>query len=222
MFLCIDTSTASSGIALVNQDRDFGYLPMDTHNVSDSILENINELMNKSKTRLSDLTGIFVIKGPGSFTGLRVGIAVANQFAHQLKIPIVGLRTDEWYSCRTGEKDFIYLQTMNRDEVYMVGFGRFKRKYPQSIISISECYLELERICNGLQRKSQYPIKWVGELSDAHREELSQFTEITKLRSPSEAWCRAVKEIFNQNYKKYNLIEPFYGKEPTITKGKIK
>lgn len=198
-------------------------MPMTTHNVSDGILQNIDKLLKKSKTKLSDLKGIFVIKGPGSFTGLRVGIAVANQFAHQPKIPIIGLRTDEWYKYRTDEKDFVYLQTMNRDEVYVVAYGDAEGPFS-----------ELERICNGLQRtniisiaelqhlqrKSNSPIKWAGELSDAHHEKLSGFAEITNLRSPDGAWQKAAEEMFNQNYKKYNLIEPYYGKEPTITKGK--
>ena len=216
MYLCIDTSTTSSGISLVSKSEVLGYVPLAQMNSSDNIIENIDELLKQSQVEVSSLKGVMVIKGPGSFTGLRVGIAVANQFAHQLKIPIIGLRTDEWYEYRTDEKDFVYLQTMNRDQVYMVGFGKFKNKYPQSIISVSECHheFELERISGGLQ------IQWIGQLNDVHLEQLSELHEITDIRSADEAWQKAIILFDKSEYIQYNLIQPFYGKDPMITKSK--
>ena len=213
MFLCIDTATEQSGISLVTSEKSFGYLKLDSRHASDDILQNIDELLRKSDVELADLKGVFVVKGPGSFTGLRVGISVANQFAHQLKILIIGVQTDEWYGKRTDESDFIYLQTMNRDQVFMVGFGKYKRDFVQSIISVSECHYELS---------SQLGIKWLGQLNDKHGELMAEIDEITDLFSPDETWKRVVSDYPLQEKKKYDLIEPFYGKEPTITKSKRK
>ena len=190
-----------------------GYLKLDSIHASDQILEKIDQLIKKTDIQLADLKGIMVIKGPGSFTGLRVGIAVANQFAHQLKIPIIGLRTEEWYQYRTDEKDFIYLQTMNRDQVYMVGFGKYERDYPQGIIPISECHYELASV-NGM--------KWMGQVSDEHRQQLSDIKEVTNCRLADETWLRVIRNTPLTPQKTYELIEPFYGKEPTITKSKRK
>ena len=212
MILCIDTVTADSGVALVESSRSFGYLKLNSVHASDQILEKIDQLIQKANIQLSELKGVFIIKGAGSFTGLRVGIAVANQFAHQLKIPIIGLRTEEWYQYRTDEKDFIYLQSMNRDQVYMIGFGKYERDYPQCIIPISECYSEL----------ASSNAKWLGQVSDEHREQLSEIKEITNLRSPEDTWLQVVRNTPLAPQKTYELIEPFYGKEPTITKSKRK
>ena len=212
MILCIDTVTADSGVALVKNSRSFGYLKLNATHASDQIFEKIDELIQKAGIQLSDLKGIMVIKGPGSFTGLRVGIAVANQFAHQLKIPIVGLRTEEWYQYQADEKDFIYLQSMNRDQVYMVGFGKYERDYTQSIIPISECHYEL----------SSSNAKWFGQASDEHQKKLSDIKKITDLRSPEDTWLQVVQNIKMSRQKTYELIEPYYGKEPTITKSKKK
>jgi len=52
------------------------------------ILPTIDELLSKCNTKLEELTGIEVTTGPGSFTGLRVGIAVANSLSYTLKIPV--------------------------------------------------------------------------------------------------------------------------------------
>lgn len=43
-----------------------------------------------------DLTGIIVFRGPGSFTGLRIGITTANAAAYAQQIPIVGANGDNW------------------------------------------------------------------------------------------------------------------------------
>lgn len=211
MYLCIDTATAQSGVAITN-DKKSVYLKLETNHASDQILEKIDQLVKESKIQLSDLKGVVVIKGPGSFTGLRVGIAVANQFAHQLKIPIIGLKTEEWYQYQASEEDFVYIQTMNRDQVYMVGFGKYKRDFLQEIISISDCHYEL------LSQKA----KWLGQVKDEHRKILSDITEITNLRPVDKTWLKVIQNTEVISQKAYDLIEPFYGKEPTITKSKKK
>jgi len=57
---------------------------------SQQVLDLINQILKKNKKRLEDLTEIEVETGPGSFTGLRVGISVANTLAWILKIPVNG------------------------------------------------------------------------------------------------------------------------------------
>lgn len=207
MYLCIDTATLDSGISLVSESEVFGYLQLEQMNASEKIIENIDKLLIKSKSHLSDLKGIFVIKGPGSFTGLRVGISVANQFAHQFKVPIIGLTNDEWYSYRTDEKDFIYLQSMNRDEVYMVDFCHSQPR--SGIYTITD-----------FQKSFDKTAKWIGQLNDIHRKQLSDLYEVDDVRSPGEVWQKVVQSLSDKDYKKYDLIEPFYGKEPSITKAK--
>lgn len=212
MILCIDTITECSGVAIVSEKQTV-YLPLDTRSASEKLIRTIDQVIQKVSIRLSDLKGVMVIKGPGSFTGLRVGIAIANQFAHQLSIPIIGLQTDEWYSLRTDEDDFIYFQSMNRDQLYCVGFGVFERSYPQSILSISECHHEFVSVAG---------IRWLGQVSEDHRAQFTDTEEIKDLSAPNEAWRKASITYPFSDHKRYALIEPYYGKEPTITKGKPK
>lgn len=54
------------------------------------LLELINKVLKKQKKGLKNLTAIELNLGPGSFTGLRVGVSVANALAWALKIPING------------------------------------------------------------------------------------------------------------------------------------
>lgn len=57
---------------------------------SQVLLPLIDKILTKNRLRPSDLTEIKVNVGPGSFTGLRVGVAVANALGWALKIPVNG------------------------------------------------------------------------------------------------------------------------------------
>jgi tRNA threonylcarbamoyladenosine biosynthesis protein TsaB len=56
----------------------------------------IAELLKQSKLSLKDIEGIICFKGPGSFTGLRIGLTVANSLSYGLNIPIVGSKGPNW------------------------------------------------------------------------------------------------------------------------------
>jgi tRNA threonylcarbamoyladenosine biosynthesis protein TsaB len=56
----------------------------------------IDELLKESDSDYSNLTGIIVYEGPGSFTGLRIGITIANTISHKLNIPIIGSTSEDW------------------------------------------------------------------------------------------------------------------------------
>ena len=64
--------------------------------LSDTLLEKIEILLKRNSQSLDKITGICVYKGPGSFTGLRIGITVANTLAYSLQIPIIGSTGDTW------------------------------------------------------------------------------------------------------------------------------
>lgn len=57
---------------------------------SQVVLSMVMKLLKENKKELADLTEIEVFEGPGSFTGLRVGAAIANALGYALKIPVNG------------------------------------------------------------------------------------------------------------------------------------
>ncbi|MAG28999.1 tRNA (adenosine(37)-N6)-threonylcarbamoyltransferase complex dimerization subunit type 1 TsaB [bacterium] len=62
---------------------------------SEKLLASIQKLLTLSKTLLQDINGIAVVKGPGSFTSLRIGITTANALAYALQIPIFGINSSD-------------------------------------------------------------------------------------------------------------------------------
>ena len=87
MKLSIDTSESDQTIIGLD-DRQWRFKTKKQK--SQQLLVLIDQTLKKQKKDLKDVTAIKVNLGPGSFTGLRVGIAVANALGWALKVPING------------------------------------------------------------------------------------------------------------------------------------
>lgn len=74
---------------VINSEEDVLIKEIGEHKAQ-AVLPMINDLLKKDSLELADINEIEVNTGPGSFTGLRVGIAVANALAFALKIPVNG------------------------------------------------------------------------------------------------------------------------------------
>ena len=92
--LAIDTSTSYGCVGVIDGDEllaESAPLPFKSH--VEKLFPAIQHVMQDSKLVMHELQGIAVGLGPGSFTGLRIGIAAALGFSFALKIPIAGIST---------------------------------------------------------------------------------------------------------------------------------
>lgn len=92
--LAIDTATQVSSVAVASADKLAAELTMQaklTH--SETLMPHIKEVLRMANVRKEQLEGIAVSIGPGSFTGLRIGLAAAKAMAYALELPIVGVST---------------------------------------------------------------------------------------------------------------------------------
>ncbi len=89
--LSIDTSSNKQIQVSLTTGKEVYCLSSDATNLkSQVVLLLIDEILKENKLKPTDLTQIEVNLGPGSFTGLRVGVAVANTLGYILKIPVNG------------------------------------------------------------------------------------------------------------------------------------
>lgn len=66
------------------------------HRKAQVVLPLVEQLLKENHVELKDITAIEVTVGPGSFTGLRVGVAIANTLGMLLKIPVNGKKVGEY------------------------------------------------------------------------------------------------------------------------------
>jgi len=59
------------------------------------LLVKIDKILSQNQVKLDNLKAVIVNQGPGSFTGLRVGISTANALAYALKIPVIGIKNQK-------------------------------------------------------------------------------------------------------------------------------
>lgn len=97
MILGIKTDQPEATVCLYNGKNVNVYSWQAHKQLSDTIHIKIQDLLDKNTIDYKDLTGLVVFIGPGSFTGLRIGITVANTLAYSLNIPIVGTNREDWF-----------------------------------------------------------------------------------------------------------------------------
>jgi tRNA threonylcarbamoyladenosine biosynthesis protein TsaB len=96
MILLLDTSTPVCKLTLVDGDKQYKNEWQADRQLAKGLLAYLHDQLESQGKTFSDLTGIGVFAGPGSFTGLRIGLAVLNTLADSEKIPIVGGVGENW------------------------------------------------------------------------------------------------------------------------------
>lgn len=128
-YLTIDTTTKVTALSLGDEGKLIGEGFLHTGKThSERLIPMLEQLLIAADWQLKDLDFLGVVNGPGSFTGIRIGIATAQGLSQVLKIPMIGIgsldtlswagwgrkedivvildaRKNEWYSARYSWKD---------------------------------------------------------------------------------------------------------------------
>ena len=99
MFITIRTDNPEAEIGLYDGKNQLSYHKWQAdRKLAKELLATIRDELKKQSADWSDITGVVAYEGPGSFTGLRIGITVADSIAYGNNIPIVGAQGDDWIS----------------------------------------------------------------------------------------------------------------------------
>ena len=95
-YLFIDSATTNLVVAIINDGKiAYMYDNNDGHDTSSKMMPVLAEAFDSVGLKPQDIDKIFVVNGPGSFTGIRVGLTVAKTMAYTLNIPIVSVSSLE-------------------------------------------------------------------------------------------------------------------------------
>lgn len=96
MIILLDTSTPACRLTLVESDEREHYEWQSDKQLAKGLLSWLQIRLTARQKTWSDIEGFGVFMGPGSFTGLRIGLTVLNTLADSLKVPIVGAVGKSW------------------------------------------------------------------------------------------------------------------------------
>ncbi|MHA6279439.1 tRNA (adenosine(37)-N6)-threonylcarbamoyltransferase complex dimerization subunit type 1 TsaB [Salinimicrobium sp. CAU 1759] len=133
MILCIETATTNCSVALGKNGKLLALKEdySNSYSHAERLHIFIEEILKENELQAKDLSAIAVSKGPGSYTGLRIGVSAAKGLCFALDLPLISVPTLKSFALQVKqEKDgfIIPLLDARRMEVYSAGFTSENRK----------------------------------------------------------------------------------------------
>ena len=172
--LALETSTSHSSVALLAEGRLQAeeFFPSQM-SLGRTLPGHIQAVLATCGLGPEDLQGIAVAIGPGSFTGMRVGVATAKALAHGLEIPLVGIPTHEtlaWPLCFAGEAGICVIQHARKTDVYTTTFSC---SGDGPVESVPCAVVPLRDLLERIARENQPPTL-VGDGVERHAAQIAQ------------------------------------------------
>lgn len=131
MFLALDTSTLTLSLALVEREPEGGVRPVEhvvvapPQKQSEALPGVVGELLARHGVKLSQLEGLAVGLGPGSFTGLRIGLATVKSLAYAAGLKVAGASSLAAVALEGPEDVPLYcLAVARKDDLYLGAYVR--------------------------------------------------------------------------------------------------
>jgi len=206
--LAVDTSSSVCSVALLEDNNLIDEISLDngkTH--SENLMPLVKELLEKTETDLSKINLIAVSCGPGSFTGIRIGIASIKAIAEVYNIPVAEVTSLETLACNDeSDRTKIAIIDARNNQVYM---GIFNQDY-----NLQENYLA-DDINIIFEKISKYTnCVFVGDGAVLHKELLSKINgAIFAEKNKQSAYCTGkigYKKFKENNLKNADTVMPIY------------
>ena len=165
LILGIDTADVVGSVALVADGDKVG---LSTFHIPPTYAENlarkIARLLKKADVAASDLAGVAVSSGPGSFTGLRIGISTALGMTAALGIPIVGVETLPAWATAMGRRSELLCPVLTAGNG-LIFFALFQWEDAGPVRLTEDSVLEPEELCQRIDRPT---LVWGGGAERYH------------------------------------------------------
>ena len=166
LILSIETATLGGGVCILEGGDVRGMVAGDpTLSHSNTLLGDINQCLQEAKATIQDVQLFAATSGPGSFTGLRIGLATIKALAATLKRPCVGVPTLQVIAHTAGISEAtVSLLPAGRGEVFV------------QLLSVANAVKELDPAGHlppalAIKRYGSLPtLKWVGPGAVIHRD----------------------------------------------------
>jgi len=172
--LALETSTLVSSVALVTEESLVAEITLQTKLThSERLMPHISTILEMADMTPKALSAIAISIGPGSFTGLRIGLATAKALAYALQIPVIGVPTLNALACGCSLPG-LYLAPMldaQKGNVYQAVFEQTEAGLQQIMDTrVIDCSTALKDLA-----EFNRPVVVLGEGAILHRQEIAAF-----------------------------------------------
>ena len=175
----------------------------------------IDEIMKESGLAMTDLQAIAVSQGPGSYTGLRIGVSAAKGLCYALSIPLIAIDTLTTLASQVQKTDGLIVPMIDarRMEVYSAVFHSNKEmiREVQAEILTEDSFLE-----------QSGPIYFVGDSNEKAKSVLTKsnfiFLDTIVFPSANEMSAMSYNKFLKEDFVDVAYFEPYYLKDFMITK----
>lgn len=212
--LAVDTSSKICAVAILEDNKVIDEIKLDngkTH--SENLMPIIKEILDKNNLTLKDMNLIAVSVGPGSFTGIRIGIATIKPMAEVYNLPVASVTSLETLArnIENKEKDFTIISLIDarNNQVYA---GFFDTEYNLKEDEIAE---DIDEV---LKKAGKYSkIIFVGDGAIIHKEKIEENLKDRNIIFAKENNQSAIntgkigyKKFLEKNLKNADTILPIY------------
>ncbi len=214
--LGIDTACEIGSVGLADGEKLLGELTYQAAmSQSEKLLVSVDKLFKVTEVEKKDLELISVSTGPGSFTGLRIGIATAKGLALSLGVPLIGVPTCETYQARVSfwPGKICVLIMDRRNLVYQALFEQGKKVIRESSTSKEKVFEKAGKASDDI------PWLFIGSGAKKYRKEIKKVGGITappSLNLPSSFTVGRLGQRRIKTGKSDQLLElePLYAQRP--------
>ena len=219
MLLAIDTSTAVASVALFAEGVLAEHSWRSGQNQTRQLLPRIEGLLDEVGARVADLTAVGVALGPGSFNGLRVGLATAKMLGFGLGLPLIGIGTLEATAYQHRDAGMLIrpIYAAGRGQIatafYSVSGGALREVEPPRLADLVEVAGPLAE-----------PVFFCGEIEESWAAEIFRLAgPLARFASPAGALRRAgcLAELAWRRWQEgqvadLSAIQPIYLRRPPV------
>ncbi len=209
--LAMDTSSVNATVCISDENKILGeYTVSNDRAHSQIIMPMLNDLLNNCSMTIKDIDVFAVAIGPGSFTGLRIGMAAMKTLAQSLSKPIIGASTlDEIAeSFLFSDKIICPILDARRNEVYNAMYLNGEKIVSERVVDFDEILIEL----------ANKEIIFAGDATLKYRERIMSFNNpLWKIAPPSMSMQRssslasiALKRAINNDFDNLYDLSPLY------------
>lgn len=209
--LAIDTSTSHSSLAVIDRNNILGSFSINqVRSHSETLVPMLDALLKYLNLEIKDLDAYVVGKGPGSFTGLRIGMTIGKTIAQVEKKDIIGISTLKALASYIDTNHYIVPLIDARGGRVYTGVYTWVGKKLINIVEDKLIYIEdLNKM---LDSKKDYI--FTGKVSEIYREELLTYGKISKFTN-EENLAPALARLGEEEYlagkiSEYETLVPKY------------